>query len=239
MKKCPNCQCEVIEWHYYCPNCHTIIKQPEMAGSPGSTFRGRVERSLVTWVFIGGFVIGSGVLAWTIDWRGLGRLLRGQTMTQEEVIDQTRSIDEKLARRRLPRQRQETSEAVGPTTVPGPVTTGPATELAVVRPGETERNPVERPAAASRRPEIAPEVEIDQYETAPTDKSGIVSINCPVPARVYIDGQYSGVTPRTVHLLAGAHQIRLVADGYLEWNNLIQVRSRHQMGVLASMTRAE
>ncbi len=239
MKKCPICQCEVIEWHYYCTNCHTIIKQTESPGSGISSYRGKVERSLVTWVFIGGFVLGSGVLAWTIDWQGLGRLLRGQTMTQEEVIDQTRSIDEKLARRRLPRQRPLTLEAGGEPSRTGVEATGPATALAIVQSGETERRGLDRLGAVPRRAEMTPEVEIDQYETAPTEKSGIVSINCPVPARVYIDGQYSGVTPRTVHLLAGEHQVRLVAEGYLEWNNLIQVRSRHQMGVLASMTRAE
>ncbi|MFZ4984754.1 MAG: PEGA domain-containing protein, partial [Blastocatellia bacterium] len=87
--------------------------------------------------------------------------------------------------------------------------------------------------------EATPDVEIQQVEAAPTDRTGIVSINCQVPARIYINGQYSGTTPRAVHLNAGEYQIRLVSDGYLEWNSKVKVRDRQQMGVLASMTRAE
>lgn len=36
-------------------------------------------------------------------------------------------------------------------------------------------------------------------------------------ARVYIDGAYSGVAPRTLRLRAGAHTIMIVADGFAPW----------------------
>jgi len=206
----------------------------------------------MTWVLIGGFVIGSAGIAWSIDWHGLGQLLQGETRTPEEALNETRSVNEKFARRRLTRP---PGSAVGSGPEAAVVTASIATshgqdEVGVLAGGgrsaesdaQTPR-PGRRPGGARVSPEVErevePEVEIEQYEASPTDKSGIVSINCYVPARVYIDGQYSGVTPRTVHLLAGEHQVRLVAEGYLEWSNRIQVRSRHQMGVLASMTREE
>ena len=80
-------------------------------------------------------------------------------------------------------------------------------------------------------------IEIEWTEPPAGTKTGLVSINSPVPARVYIDGQYSGVTPRSVHLLVGEHSLRLVADGYQEWTRRIRVRNRQQVGVIAAMTR--
>lgn len=80
-------------------------------------------------------------------------------------------------------------------------------------------------------------IEIEWTEPPAGAKTGLVSINSYVPARVYIDGQYSGVTPRSVHLLVGDHSLRLVADGYQEWTRRIRVRNRQQVGVIAAMTR--
>jgi hypothetical protein len=186
-------------------------------------------------------------MAWSIDWSGLGRLLAGETRTPEEALNENSSVSEKFARRRIVRH-SGSSVVSGreATTTPVSIASSPSESGTASEPRPTELDSLAQAPLTTaprvtpiRRPEVSPEVEIEQYEAAPTAKSGIVSINCYVPARVYIDGQYSGVTPRTVHLLAGEHQIRLVADGYLEWNNRIQVQSRHQMGVLASMTRAE
>ena len=80
---------------------------------------------------------------------------------------------------------------------------------------------------------------IEQTDPPPTDSTGLLTISAYAPARIYIDGQYSGVTPRTVHLLAGDHQVRLVADGYVEWSSRVSVKKHQQMGMLASMTRSE
>jgi len=214
---------------------------------PTSAYRSKVDRSWTTWVLIAGFIVGSGLLVRTIDWKELGHLLQGQTMNADEVAKVNESVNEKLARRRVNRNRKA-EQSDGSTT---PLTANsdlplptPTVDIASVQSGAVPGNATEREVTLARhngfsRPEVAPEVEIQQIEAAPTDQSGIVTINCPVPARVYIDGQYSGVTPRTIHLNAGEHQVRLVADGYLEWNSKVRVRSRQQMGVLASMTRAE
>jgi len=209
-----------------------------------------VDRSWTTWLLIAGFVTGSGLLAGTIDWRQLSQLLRGQTMTAEEVARVNESVRVKLDRRRVSRGR---AGQVGESSVPQSetvVASAAPTPLEVAtngaRPASASANTEREVSLASYASynartgsEMAPDVEIQQVEAAPTERTGIVSINCQVPARIYINGQYSGTTPRAVHLNAGEYQIRLVSEGYLEWNSKVRVRDRQQMGVLASMTRAE
>lgn len=167
-------------------------------------------------------------------------------MSAEDVARFNQSANEKLARRRVVRNRNaETGIASTSSTdnfafpLPSPTVQLTVSQPAALNSIAGDREPLQSRHLAPARPEVAPDVEIQQIEAAPTDKTGIVTINCPVPARVYINGQYSGITPRTVHLNAGEHQVRLVAEGYLEWSSLVRVRNRQQMGVLASMTRAE
>ncbi|MBK7598528.1 MAG: PEGA domain-containing protein [Acidobacteria bacterium] len=59
-----------------------------------------------------------------------------------------------------------------------------------------------------------------------------------MPAKIYIDGHYSGPTPTTVRLTAGDHQVRLIADGYDEWTRRVKLKSRRQTAIMASMRRA-
>ena len=246
MKICPNCKSDVIEWHSYCPECKLHIPSFGSQDRPTTTYRSKVDRSWTTWVLIAGFITGSGLLARTIDWNELGHLLQGQTMSADEVAKVNESVNQKLARRRVNRVRQtEGGDAPNiQNIVPNLPLPTPTVDIAAAQPAATPGTATERDVVMARhnttsRTEVAPDVDIQQIEAAPTDQTGIVSINCPVPARVYINGQYSGMTPRKVNLNAGEHQVRLVADGYLEWNSKVRVRSRQQMGVLASMTRAE
>lgn len=250
MRRCPNCRSEVIEWHSFCQDCHTHIPSYAPPERPVSNYTGKIDRSWTTWFLIIGFVAGSGLLAGSIDWREFSLLLRGQTMTVEEVARVNESAREKLARRRVSRGR---SDQVTDGNSPAPdalaAAVSPTNPEAVVQESRSASGAV----TVDREPnltayasynaragaEATPDVEIQQVEAAPTDRTGIVSINCQVPARIYINGQYSGTTPRAVHLNAGEYQIRLVSDGYLEWNSKVKVRDRQQMGVLASMTRAE
>lgn len=250
MKRCPNCKCEVIEWHSFCQDCHVHIPSYVASERTVSTYRGKVDRSWTTWLLIAGFVTGSGLLAGSIDWLQLSQLLRGQTMTAEEVARVNESVREKLDRRRVSRGRAgqmvdgsaSQSGAVVASAAPTPVETATDGATPAASSTSSERGAsLASYASYSARTgaEIAPDVEIQQVEAAPTERTGIVSINCQVPARIYINGQYSGTTPRAVHLNAGEYQIRLVSEGYLEWNSKVRVRDRQQMGVLASMTRAE
>jgi PEGA domain len=44
---------------------------------------------------------------------------------------------------------------------------------------------------------------------------GEVTIECNVPgARLYLDGSYSGIAPRTVQIIGGVHSVLIVAPGY-------------------------
>ncbi|MCI0664731.1 MAG: PEGA domain-containing protein [Acidobacteria bacterium] len=67
--------------------------------------------------------------------------------------------------------------------------------------------------------------------------AGVVAINSYTQARIYINGQFSGTTPRTIRLSAGDHQIRLTADGYDDWTRRIRLKTKQQLGIMASMKR--
>ena len=80
-------------------------------------------------------------------------------------------------------------------------------------------------------------LEVDSSAIVLQKNIGLISINSYVPARIYIDGQFSGVTPRAVKLVAGDHHISLMADGYREYSRKVKVDGHQQIGMVASMTR--
>jgi len=88
---------------------------------------------------------------------------------------------------------------------------------------------------ARTNPEPLPAIELP--DEAAKGGEGLITIRSYTNARVYVDGQYSGLTPRTVRLPSGEHQIRLIADGYEEWTRNVTLRSRQQVGIVASMKR--
>lgn len=64
---------------------------------------------------------------------------------------------------------------------------------------------------------------------------GELTIECSVRgARVYIDGSYSGLAPRTLRLRAGFHTILLLSAGYENWERRLYIP-----GAKISVTRAE
>jgi hypothetical protein len=97
--------------------------------------------------------------------------------------------------------------------------------------------PVLPVAPATTPPEADPNLEVDTAHTLLQANVGLVSIKSYVPARVYIDGVYSGVTPRSVKLLAGAHSISLLAGGYHEYVRTVKVSGQQQIGILASLSK--
>jgi PEGA domain len=97
--------------------------------------------------------------------------------------------------------------------------------------------PVLPAAPATAPPEADPNLEVDTAHTLLQANVGLVSIKSYVPARVYIDGVYSGVTPRSVKLLAGAHSISLLAGGYHEYSRTVKVSGQQQIGILASLSK--
>jgi PEGA domain len=80
-------------------------------------------------------------------------------------------------------------------------------------------------------------LEVDAGPVVLQKNIGLVSINSYIPARIYIDGQFSGMTPRAVKLVAGEHQISLMAEGYREYSRKVKVDGHQQIGMVASMTR--
>ncbi len=64
---------------------------------------------------------------------------------------------------------------------------------------------------------------------------GELTVECSVRgARVYIDGSYSGVAPRTLRLRAGFHTILVVSNGYESWERRLFIP-----GAKISVARAE
>lgn len=93
------------------------------------------------------------------------------------------------------------------------------------------------PAPVAAPVVVEPSLELDSGSVALNPNTGLLSIKSYVPARVYIDGIFSGVTPRSVKLLAGEHVITLMADGYQEYARKVKVNGQQQMGILASMSK--
>jgi hypothetical protein len=58
------------------------------------------------------------------------------------------------------------------------------------------------------------------------------------PARVYIDGSYSGIAPRTVRLRAGVHTILVVSDGHAPWEQKFFIPGGKASVVRAELSRA-
>jgi hypothetical protein len=93
------------------------------------------------------------------------------------------------------------------------------------------------PAPVARPAEAEPTLEVETTGVLLPANTGLVTIKSYVPARVYIDGVYSGSTPRSVKLLAGEHTINLLAEGYHEYSRKVKVSGQQQVGILASMNK--
>jgi hypothetical protein len=68
-------------------------------------------------------------------------------------------------------------------------------------------------------------------------RTGSLEIISNTPARIYVDGQFSGWTPRMITLTAGNHKIRLLAEGYEEWARNVSLKTLEQLGLTASMEK--
>ena len=95
--------------------------------------------------------------------------------------------------------------------------------------------PPNPPPAATA--ETSPKLEVETAGVLLHPNTGLVTIKSYVPARVYIDGVYSGSTPRSVKLLAGDHTISLLAEGYHDYSRKVKVNGQQQLGILASMNK--
>src|SRR5581483_12023715 len=97
--------------------------------------------------------------------------------------------------------------------------------------------PSSAPAAVEPAVEAAPEISLEPPDKTLSNHTGLLTMNSYIKARIYIDGQYSGTTPRTVKLLSGEHKVTLIADGFEEWTRKIRLNGRQQTGLMASMSK--
>jgi hypothetical protein len=100
-------------------------------------------------------------------------------------------------------------------------------------------SPVAAPASSSSAvaAETSAQLEVESAGVLLQANTGLVTIKSYVPARVYIDGVYSGSTPRSVKLLAGDHTISLLANGYHDYSRKVKISGQQQLGILASMSK--
>lgn len=140
------------------------------------------------------------------------------------------------AKSSLPKPRQISAESKKATPELPSIDEAPAKKLVMPvgspRPVVPETNP-----PAPNPVEAVANLEVEAGQTLLQPNIGLVSIKSYVPARVYIDGVYSGVTPRSVKLLAGEHSINLLANGYQDYTRTIKVTGQQQIGILASMSK--
>src|SRR5262249_3497999 len=81
------------------------------------------------------------------------------------------------------------------------------------------------------------ELDVEHIEVKKRGEVGYVAIDSYIPARIYVDGQFSGLTPRTVKLSVGDHLVRLIAEGCEDWTRRVKLKSDQQIGIMASMKK--
>ncbi len=114
----------------------------------------------------------------------------------------------------------------------------PAVDVTPLIPPVTESPASSAPAIkadAAANPHTMPTPDIVGELPSAGLNVGELTIECSAPgARVYIDGSYSGVTPRTLRLRAGIHTILVVKEGFASWEQRLFIP-----GAKISVLRAE
>lgn len=120
--------------------------------------------------------------------------------------------------------------------LPDPATTDEAAPKKIATPIASSVA-VPTPASPVVAAETNAQLEVESAGVLLHPNTGLVTIKSYVPARVYIDGVYSGLTPRSVKLLAGDHTISLLADGYHDYSRKVKISGQQQLGILAAMSK--
>jgi|SRR5215470_325201 len=122
------------------------------------------------------------------------------------------------------------AQAVDVTALGSPVAQNNSTSSATPN-QQSEPQPVENPELAGAEPALKT---VGDLPAAGPDV-GELTIECSVRnARVYIDGSYSGLAPRTLRLRMGFHTILVVNDMYKTWEQRLLIP-----GGKVSVVRAE
>ncbi len=106
---------------------------------------------------------------------------------------------------------ESSSSSTQAATAPAPSNQKAEAQAGQVAEPKSAEQTLPAPAVVADLPSVGPDI-------------GELTIECSVrEARVYIDGSYSGVAPRTLRLRAGVHTILIVADGYASWEQRLLV----------------
>ncbi len=234
--QCPRCQSDVMEGHFYCANCHALVQayEPEAEISP----RGRIERAgarfLNALVFLS-IIATLLVIARMTVWTELIAAIRGEAEISEKAETDSKA-------RRDSRQKSDNAPLDGKK--------AKATNKALKstkgekNSGEEKKDAVETQPTPAKKDEKLPPVQdkpqtqkpVEKVVAKNSDESGLV-INTSTPAMIYINGQFSGNTPRTIKLSDGDYQIRLIADGYEEWRRRVRVKDQRRVEISPSLKK--
>lgn len=75
------------------------------------------------------------------------------------------------------------------------------------------------------------------------ERYGSIAVRCNEDnARIYLDGQYKGLTEKNRNVLMeqvreGSHDVRIVLSGYLEWSQRIEVKSNQRIQLTVNLNR--
>jgi hypothetical protein len=230
--QCPRCQKENVSGHAYCAFCRAelqtgvTLEQPAEAAEPApkaqqgkgaKDFRRLFRMALNAFLLFIVIAVARGV-----DWERVKR-----------VISSTKTGVERQ--------------------VPKPAKPGRAGEEPAKRKANENKTKSKKGAEAeettgffnkpNRAQEIAADTStgvgltVESVDASFNQEVGNLIIQSHARAKVYIDGLFSGYTPCSVKLVAGAHRISLMVDGYEEWRRSIHLKGNQQMEMAASLTK--
>ena len=250
--QCPDCRSEVLGWPVSCPHCQTSLQSFSnlTASEKPQALSLRLTRAVrLILVTIALVILATAVrLNYGGGKQTEGRSVLAQTKASPSPtpLPPSTAIVPPDETRELATVERAASHAPPKATAPiaGRESTEPAAapieEAGVHAAGADEAVPPKinatKPASAAAEA-AGEEIGIEPPDPTITDSLGLLTVKSYTRARIYIDGQFSGVTPRTIKLLAGEHSLSLMADGYEEWKRKVRLRGREQVGVLASMNK--
>jgi hypothetical protein len=231
--QCPKCQTENAAGHAYCLNCCTelnrtasrimrIAEQTKQAKTQQSRFfhtGWRVVR-LMLWAFCLFAVI---VVVRGLNWSGM---MRGISTTKTGIEAAKPGKPNRATPD--PARRKPLNESKPKPKISAAV--GEVTETSL-------RFQTRVPQDLADNLSSGAELGVEPVEAAFNPVVGLLTIKSYTPARVYIDGQFSGYTPRSVKLMTGEHKVTLLADGYEEWSRKLRLKGSQQIGIMAALVK--
>jgi len=255
--QCPGCQGEVLGWYFYCPDCRTQLRWT--TGTSLTAYEiGKIELSAPPPsrklpVILRVVAISGVVLAIIVTGVGLSQRSaeRHESLTQNaSLLPESVARAESVANRPIVRQaasavsepkpEEKTDQPVIPEKAPRELQKPPAALEPHVRNTQSEVAPVLQnaaPKAIATQAVKSAEINAESLGAAFDPRMGLLTIKSDTRARIYINGQFSGVTPRTIRLLVGEHTITLTADGCEDWSRKIQLQGRQQLYIVAPLNK--